>query len=288
MTDCKPGTSKLAKQGDTQAIAALINCSLQSKGITARVSLKQDCLKIMLEAVQVPDKQMSVELIHKELMDVGTNTIKQVKVFGREIGEDFPSWQAEFEVPTQATPDFTELAKQGNTDAIRILIAQWLEPQNVTAKVSLKDSCLRVMLEAVEVPNQQTIVPLVFGNVKDLGIQGCTKIKLSGREPGDDFPDWQQDLELEEQTNSTEIVPVESSTLVSKTATQESGLAELPSESSFWGSMFGTFTERPEPLVAQPLMLVVRLLARLLGLLGRSVVQLYKLAARSLKQPRSF
>ncbi|UBF27786.1 hypothetical protein K9N68_07690 [Kovacikia minuta CCNUW1] len=240
MTASQPNFLELAKQGDASAIAGLINHSFQPQGITAKVSLKADCLKVMLEAVQVPDQQASVELIRQAIVGLKSTSVKQVKVFGREVGEDFPSWQTEFEIPAQTVPDLTELAKQGDIDAISRLIAEWLNPQSVTVKVSLKDGCLRVMLEAVGVPDQQIVVPLILDRVRSLGIQGCTKVKISGREPGDDFPDWQQDFDLEKQSNSTALVPVEPSPLVAETASQASNLERTPTqESSFWGSVFG-------------------------------------------------
>ncbi|MBD2037867.1 hypothetical protein H6F76_23215 [Leptolyngbya sp. FACHB-321] len=121
-----------------------------------------------------------------------------------------------------------------------MVVAKWLEAQNATAKVSLKDGCLRIMLEAIEVPAQQAIVPLLLDNVKALGIQDCTKLKLSGRELGDDFPDWQQDFELDESINSTASLPDASVALIPETSAQALNL-EKPSteEPSFWGSMFG-------------------------------------------------
>lgn len=42
-----------AKQGDAKAIASLLNQQLQPKGITAKVANQENCLQIMLEAVQV-------------------------------------------------------------------------------------------------------------------------------------------------------------------------------------------------------------------------------------------
>ncbi|WP_277926746.1 MULTISPECIES: hypothetical protein [Nostoc] len=39
----QPNLLELAKQGDAQAIASLINRQLQPKGITAKVALKDAC-----------------------------------------------------------------------------------------------------------------------------------------------------------------------------------------------------------------------------------------------------
>ena len=48
---------ELAKQGYSNAIATLINRSLQPKGITAKAGIDENCPQIMLESNQVPDKQ---------------------------------------------------------------------------------------------------------------------------------------------------------------------------------------------------------------------------------------
>jgi uncharacterized protein (DUF697 family) len=244
MTASQLNLMERARKADTEAIAALINRSLQPKGITATVSLKEHCLKVMLEAPQAPEQQTLVEFIRKSLTGLNTGAIKQVKVYGRELGDDFPNWQEEFELAVQATPDVAELAQQRNVNAVDRLVAQWLETYSAIAKVSLKDDCLRIMLEASGVPDQQKLVPLLLDNVKALGIQGCTKLKLSGREPGDDFPDWQQDFELAESINPTTSLPVEPVALITETSAQSLNL-EITSteEPSFWGSMFGVVAE---------------------------------------------
>lgn len=90
--------TELAKQGDPKAIAALINRSLQPRGITAKASLKNEYLQVILESAQVPDAQIMVAFVHKGMVGLGTESIKKVKVYGRQVGDDFPSWSQEFEL----------------------------------------------------------------------------------------------------------------------------------------------------------------------------------------------
>jgi uncharacterized protein (DUF697 family) len=240
MTASQLNLMERARKADTEAIAALMNRSLQPKGITAKVSLKEHCLKVMLEAPQAPEQKALVEFIRKGIAGLNTGAIKQVKVYGRELGDDFPNWQEEFELTVQAAPDIAELAQQRDVNAVDRLVAHWVEAYSATAKVSLKDDCLRIMLEAIGVPDQQKFVPLLLDNVKTLGIQGCTKLKLSGREPGDDFPDWQQDFELAKSINPIASLPVESVALIPEPITQSLNLEKTSTEEpSFWGSMFG-------------------------------------------------
>ena len=93
---------ELAKQGNAQAIASLMNRQLQHKGITAKVALKDACLQVMLESAQVPDQQGLVAFVRKGITGLGTASVERVKVYGRQVGEEFPAWNVDFEVVIQA------------------------------------------------------------------------------------------------------------------------------------------------------------------------------------------
>jgi tetratricopeptide (TPR) repeat protein len=97
----KPSLIEAAKQGNPKAIAKLMNRSLQPKGITVKVALDKNCLQVMLESSQLPTSSL-VEVIRKGLLGLGVESIKQVKVYGKQIGEEIPDWSEEFElaIPT--------------------------------------------------------------------------------------------------------------------------------------------------------------------------------------------
>ncbi|WP_292731597.1 DUF4429 domain-containing protein [Nostoc sp. JL31] len=99
----QPTLLELAKQGDAQAIASLMNRQLQPKGITVKVALKDACLQIMLESAQVPNQQALVAFIRKGITGLGAASIERVKVYGRQIGEEFPAWNQEFELVVHAS-----------------------------------------------------------------------------------------------------------------------------------------------------------------------------------------
>lgn len=195
----QPNILELAKQGDANAIATLMNRKLQPKGITAKASMKNDCLQIMLEAAQVPPQETLVALLRKSIPSLGAECIKQVKVYGKQTGEEFPAWHEEFEVETQKLPNGEELAKQGDVNAIATLITQWLNSQSITVKVSLKNDCLQVKLESGAVPQPQIVVPLIRDRLINLDIQSIKKVKIFGQQIGDEFPDWQEEFELEKE-----------------------------------------------------------------------------------------
>ena len=92
---------KLAKQGNVKALAAMLNQSLQPKGITAKVGMKDNCLQILLESAQTPDQQASVSFIRNGLIRLEVESIKTVKVYGRQTGEESPAWSQKFEIVSQ-------------------------------------------------------------------------------------------------------------------------------------------------------------------------------------------
>jgi len=66
-------TLQLARQGDPKAIAHLINEALQAQKITARVTCNGTALTVMLEAEQIPDKQILVPYLQKNLANLNCN-----------------------------------------------------------------------------------------------------------------------------------------------------------------------------------------------------------------------
>lgn len=96
-----------------------------------------------------------------------------------------------------------EAAKQGNPNAIAVLINRNLQRKGIVAKVNRKDSCLRVMLESSEVPNQLSLVEFVRNGVKKLEVVGIDKLQVFGRQVGDDVPSWSQLIALEADQSTT-------------------------------------------------------------------------------------
>ncbi|MCU0546778.1 MAG: hypothetical protein MUE44_32205 [Oscillatoriaceae cyanobacterium Prado104] len=87
---------ELAKQGNPQAIASLLDIQLQPAGISTTANLSDDCLKITLEADRLPDEDRYVELIRSELANLQPESILTVKVEGRETGQLVAAWTQEF------------------------------------------------------------------------------------------------------------------------------------------------------------------------------------------------
>jgi hypothetical protein len=100
---------QLAKQGNPKALATIINQSLKSKSITAKVGLKDDCLQVLLESAKIPNQQAMVSFIRNGLTRLEVESIKTVKVYGRQLGEESPAWNQAFEMmPEVEMPSIPE------------------------------------------------------------------------------------------------------------------------------------------------------------------------------------
>ncbi len=93
---------ELAKQGRPTAIAALIDRSLQPKGITTKVSLKGRCLQVSLEAPKVPNQKVLAGFIYQGVMKLGPQAITSLKVSGFQQGQTSPAWSQEFKLSPQS------------------------------------------------------------------------------------------------------------------------------------------------------------------------------------------
>ena len=98
----------LAKQGDPNAIAALINRSLASKGIHAQAELEAECLKISLRAAQIPNQKAVVTIIHRGMIILQIEQIKHVKIFTYRSDNNYLAWQHEINLndsPQESSSD---------------------------------------------------------------------------------------------------------------------------------------------------------------------------------------
>lgn len=81
-----------AKQGDPQAIAALMNKSLQPKGMTAYVDRQGDHLEVVLRSDRIPNRQALTAFVEQGIHNLGIETIQSVTVSGQQIGASASAW----------------------------------------------------------------------------------------------------------------------------------------------------------------------------------------------------
>lgn len=101
-------TLELAKQGNPQAIKVLMNQSLQSKGITVKVGLKNNCLMVIAESQTLPDKSFLVNFIRQGVADLKPASVQRVVVQAHTLGNSTPVWRTGFDLnakmPASKTP----------------------------------------------------------------------------------------------------------------------------------------------------------------------------------------
>jgi hypothetical protein len=91
---------ELAKQGDADAIASLINRSLQPKGITATAETIDAELEITLLSAQLPSRTALMSIIKKGMLSLKVPAIALVRVYARQIDNASLFWESEFTLET--------------------------------------------------------------------------------------------------------------------------------------------------------------------------------------------
>lgn len=115
---------KLAQQGDPGAIARLLNQTLQPRGVTAKVLLRDQCLKILLSSNRPLDQTAFVQLIQQQIDSLGLSSIASVRVYSQQ-GEGISAWSQAF-VPVAYKPPLpvpvATVAAKGTTAIVKIRI----------------------------------------------------------------------------------------------------------------------------------------------------------------------
>ncbi len=104
MTAAPGNPLEKAKQGNPQALAALIGRSMKSQGIDVDVTRDEGTIHVWLEADKVPNPQAAVSFIRKGMSNLGIRNVDTVKVYGKPRDADTPLWQEEFALAPPAPP----------------------------------------------------------------------------------------------------------------------------------------------------------------------------------------
>jgi hypothetical protein len=88
-----------AQQGNAEAIATLLNRSLNPKGITAMARLEQNTLHILIEAIPAPTPDLA-PFVHQGVASLGITAANTVKIYGRQRGISQLGWQQAFNLAT--------------------------------------------------------------------------------------------------------------------------------------------------------------------------------------------
>ncbi|UNU26256.1 hypothetical protein [Microcoleus vaginatus] len=147
---------ELAKQGNPQAIASWLNSQLQSEGITASANLDGDCLDVILEAEQVPRENTLVDFVRTELTNLQPDSIRKVKVEGRESGQIAAAWSQDFSLENstferqsfagEAVPNTAVANMDDRTEMENNIIEEEKQPELVAFENRLRSTFIVVGL----------------------------------------------------------------------------------------------------------------------------------------------
>ncbi|NEO97569.1 MAG: tandem-95 repeat protein [Symploca sp. SIO2E9] len=102
---------ELVNQGNLEAIDTLINYSLESKGIIAKIGLNEGCLFISLLSQQVPAQQDSVSCVRNEIISWQAESFKSAKIYGRRFDQTLPAWQQEIDLASELAPSWGKVVQ---------------------------------------------------------------------------------------------------------------------------------------------------------------------------------
>jgi uncharacterized protein (DUF697 family) len=93
---------------------------------------------------------------------------------------------------------FFEISQPISVDAIATFLNNYLSLESITVvKINLQDSCLQILLAANTVPPQEKCIEFIRNQLL-ITDNSLKKIAISGMQIGEDFPEWYQEIELNE------------------------------------------------------------------------------------------
>lgn len=105
MSTTPPNVLQLARQGDPDAIAALMNRHLEAQGITAHVVQQESTLQVDLEGAQIPNQVDLVAFVKKGITGLELAAVHHLIVSGKQSGAAASAWSEDL-VLQSATSDF--------------------------------------------------------------------------------------------------------------------------------------------------------------------------------------
>lgn len=176
----------LAQQGDPKMIAVILNRRLAAWQVSVRVAWKDAYLGVLLEGISVADPEI-IKQIKTSLAQLKLESVKGIKIYGRQLGQITPEWYEEIEIETAAPSDSSVLLladwlSQGvgidnsNSSLIKAELDSIVdECKFLRFYFSLEDTALLPLSSVKEVLNLPTTEILPVPHMPDciLGIYNC-------------------------------------------------------------------------------------------------------------------
>ncbi|MEG3863086.1 CapA family protein [Microcoleus sp. herbarium12] len=151
----------LAKEGDPRAIAFLLGQALQSFGVTAKASLENDTLHLLLEAEQLPAEEACLRVAVKGLQRLQPNNIYRLTVYGRAEGEQLPAWTqtVELKKPLTKAPASVPVAERAMAAVSATASVSTSASVSTMAAVNAPAAPIPVTLPTIEKTQNVTTAP---------------------------------------------------------------------------------------------------------------------------------
>lgn len=134
---------ELAQEGDANAIAALMNASLQAIGVSARAVLRDGDLHVLLESERALAPSPAIEFIRRGILRLGLAWVSSTVVYSRILGQSTPNWvqQVSLQTPDLETNPFV------------------FDPTTVISSASPLESAETLEIASLEAATKQHLFP---------------------------------------------------------------------------------------------------------------------------------
>jgi hypothetical protein len=198
-----------AKEGDAAAISALLNQSLQPKGITVRAERQDYCLRLWLTGQTFPPQETLVAYLRRRIDQWQVASIGILQIYAEPRDSSVPGWQVELSLLAPAAETYpipeVPLTKDSEPDTANqahsqeepshpstepalegtAILQTWLKQRGLPAQVVLQGSQLHIRWPAVRVTNPkqaaaQVYTLLVQQDLNALGLDEIETLVVSG------------------------------------------------------------------------------------------------------------
>lgn len=195
-----------AKQGQPDAIAALMNHQLKSKGIQVQARRRDDRLQMRFKSSKVPQEGQLTPWVHRGLERLHPAGIQQVQIEGWKHGASRPAWIKTFTLtppaaPTSPLPEEMpgfepvagERAEEGDSGAIASALQPRLEPHHLTVQVRVRDRVLILTIAGKSAPTPSRLKTLLQPYLESQSDGEFDRIHIESKAETEDFLAWSQD-----------------------------------------------------------------------------------------------
>lgn len=179
---------ELARQGDDEAIAQLLNQALKAQNIDTTVAFDDGHLKLGLEGETSPSEKRLVPLVVRGLLKLQIPGVQTVTVMARARDGGEPDWVVNF--PGHQRGLLKGLAEWGDEGAIAQLLNKALAHKQITTQAQLKDDVLILTLQAEPLPDQRVALTLLQRELASWSTQRFSSIEVRGQCSNSSEPEW--------------------------------------------------------------------------------------------------